>query len=70
MKYTKLKFDYNKFSSNETDYMNGYTKNKMHSTLGSHHMFVDTDKLEIGKEKFKRELLKYYNSIIQTVEII
>lgn len=61
MKYTHLQFDYGKFSSYETDTMNGYIKNRLYS---DRFMYVDTDKLEIGKEKFKKELLKYYNNLI------
>lgn len=71
MKYTKLSFDtYLKYSEYQTDHMQGYTKNHLYTSLGSHHMYVDTDKLEIGKEKFKKYLLKYYNNIITTVEKI
>jgi hypothetical protein len=68
MKYTKLKFHYNKFSSNETDSMNGYIKNRLHTTSSSHHMYVDTDKLEIGQKKFKKKLLEHYNNIITKIE--
>lgn len=71
MKYTHLSFDtYLKYSEHETDYMNSYTKNRVYTTLGSHHMYCDTDKLNTGKKKFKKDLLKYYNSIIKTVEAI
>lgn len=31
-------------------------------------MYVDTDKLEIGKEKFKKVLLKHYNNILQQLK--
>lgn len=65
MKYTHLQFDYEKFSSYETDGMNGYTKNRIYS---NRFMYVDTDKLEIGKEKFKKELLKHYNNLINKIE--
>lgn len=68
MKYTKLKFDYGKFQSNETDSLNSYTKNKLYTTFSSHLMYIDTDKLEIGKEKFKKELLKHYNNIVKNIE--
>ena len=69
MKYTKLSFGtYLKYSEHDTDYMNGYAKNRVHTTQGNHHMYIDTDKLEIGKEKFKKELLKYYNNIINKIE--
>lgn len=69
MKYTKLNFSiYLKYSEHETDSMNGYTKNRVYTTLGSHHMYCDTDKLEAGKKKFKKDLLKYYNNIITIVE--
>lgn len=68
MKYTKLKFDYVRFESNETDSLNSYIKNKMYTTFSSHHMYVDTHKLEIGKEKFKKELLKHYNNIVKNIE--
>lgn len=71
MKYTELIFNnYHKFYEYEKDGMNGYTKNRLHTTLGSHHMYCDTDKLEAGKKKFKKDLLKYYNNIITTVEAI
>ena len=70
MKYTKLKFNYNKFSYNETDSLNSYIKNKLYTTLGDHHMYVATYKVEEGKEKFKKQLLKYYRDIIKTVEEI
>lgn len=70
MKYTKLKFDYSKFDSNEINSMNGYTKNKLYNSLGGHHMYIDTDKLEIGKKKFKKDLLKHYNNIIKNIEQI
>lgn len=52
-KHTKLTFNYSRFSSYRCSGMNGYTKNKMYSTLGDHHMYVDTDKIEAGIEKFK-----------------
>lgn len=68
MKYTRLKFDYGKFESNETNSLNSYTKNKLYTTSSSHHMYVDTDKLEAGKEKFKKELLKHYNNIVRNIE--
>lgn len=64
MKYTHLQFDYEKFSSYETDSMNGYTKNRLYSNT---FMYVDTDKLEAGKEKFKKELLKHYNNLINKI---
>lgn len=64
MKYTKLKFDYEKFSSNETESMNGYAKDKLHQNS---FMFVDTDKLEAGKEKFKKGLLKHYTNLINKI---
>ena len=68
MKYTKLKFNYDKFESNETDSLNSYTKNKLYATFSSHLMYVDTDKLEIGKEKFKKEYLKHYNNIVKNIK--
>jgi hypothetical protein len=68
MKYTKLTFDYGKFSFHETSGMNGYTKNSVYSSLGAHHMYTDTDKLEAGIKKFKKDLLKYYNNIVTTIE--
>ena len=67
MKYTKLIFDYEKFSSYETDSMNGYTKNRLYS---NNFMYVDTDKLQEGKEKFKKELLKYHQNLINKIEMI
>ncbi len=70
MKYTKLKFSYNKFFYDETNSLNSYTKNKLYTTLGDHLMYVDTDKVEEGKQKFKKNLLKYYSDIIKTVEEI
>lgn len=68
MKYTKISFSYNNFKCHETGTLNGYTKNHLYTTLGYHHMYVNTDKLEIGKERFKKELLKYYNNIINKIE--
>ena len=69
MKYTKLSFDtYLKYSEHETDSMNGYTRNHLYTTLGSHHMYVNTYELEIRKEKFKKAILKYYNNIINKIE--
>jgi hypothetical protein len=65
MKYTHLQFDYEKFSSYKTDSMHGYIKNKLYSNK---FMYVDTDKLEAGKEKFKKELLKHYNNIVKNIE--
>jgi len=70
MKYTKLSFAYNNFKYHETETLNGYTKNHLYTTLGDHHMYVNTDELEIRKEKFKKALLKYYNNILTTVEAI
>ena len=67
MKYTKLKFDFERFSSYQTNTMNGHTKNKLY---GNGFMYVDTDKLEIGRKKFKKELLKYYNNLITEIEKI
>lgn len=70
MKYTHLKFNYGKFYYNETDSLNGYTKNHLYTSSGDHHMYVNTDELGIRKEKFKKGLLKYYNNIMTTVEVI
>jgi len=78
MKYTKLIFSYDKFENYETNSMNGFAKNKLHNGLTNHWMYVDTDKLEVGhsvkglcpREKFKKELLKYYNNIINNIEKI
>lgn len=70
MKYTKLLFGYNKFSYYETNSLNGYTKNKLYTATGSHLMYVDTNKVEEGKQKFKKNLLKYYSDIIKTIEEI
>lgn len=68
MKYTKLAFTHNKFSSHKTDNMNGYTKNKLYTTLGSHIMFVDTNELETGRKRFREKLLKYYELITKEIE--
>lgn len=68
MKYTKLKFDYGKFESSETNSLNSFTKNKLYTTFSSHLMYVDTDKLEAGKEKFKKGLLKHYTDIVKNIE--
>ena len=70
MKYTKLSFAYSKFNSHETGTLNGYTKNHLYTTSGDHHMYVNTDELEIRKEKFKKALLKYYNNILTIAEAI
>ena len=70
MKYTKLSFGYNQFSYYETDHMQGYTKNKLYLGLSTHHMYCDIDKLEAGKKKFKKDLLKHYKNIITTIEAI
>jgi len=70
MRYTHLKFNYGKFYYDEVGGMNGYTKNRLYSTLGDHHMYCDTDKLEAGKKKFKKELFKYYYKILTTIEEI
>lgn len=68
MKYTKIKFIGETFEYTEVDHLNSYTKNNLYASLGSHHMYVDTDKLEIGEEKFKKQLLKYYNNLINKIE--
>ena len=71
MKYTKLSFDtYLNYSEHETDHMNGYTRNRLYTNLGSHHMYINTDELKICKEKFKKAILKYYTNIITIVEAI
>ncbi len=49
----------------ETDSMQGYTKNKLYS---NRFMYVDTSTLEAGKEKFKKELLKYHNNLITKIQ--
>ncbi len=67
MKYTHLQFEYEKFSSYETDSMNGYVKNRLYS---NNFMYVDTDKLKEGKEKFKKELLKHHQNLINKIESI
>ncbi len=64
MQYTKLKFSYEKFSEQQVSSLNGYIKNRIYTTSGDHKMYVDTQRLEIGKEKFKKELLKHYNNIL------
>ena len=71
MKYTLLKFSETsgKLQWFETDSLNGYTKNKMYNSV-YWAMYCDTDKLEAGKKKFKKDLLKHYNNIIKTVEAI
>lgn len=68
MKYTKIKFVGEKFEYTQVNHLNSYTKNTIYTYLDCHHMYVDTDKLEIGKEKFKKELLKYYNNLINKIE--
>lgn len=71
MKYTKLKFsESGGFYTWELKSMNGYIKNKLYSSLGIHYMYINRDKLEIGKKKFKKELLKHYNNIIKNIEQI
>ena len=69
MKYTLIKFSEisGKLQCYETDSLNSYTKNKMYNSV-YWMMYVDTDKLEIGKEKFKKELLKHYNNLINKIE--
>jgi len=68
MKYTKIKFIGGKYEYTQVNHLNSYTKNTIYTSLDSHHMYVDTDKLEIGKEKFKKQLLKYYNNLINKIE--
>lgn len=68
MKYIKLKFDYDKFSFNKTNSLNGYTKNKLYYGQSNHIMYIDVEKLESGKEKFKKKLLEYYSNIITKIE--
>jgi len=64
MKYVKLKFNYGKFESNETNSLNGYTKNKLYTTFSDHLMYVDAKKIDDGEQKFKKDLLKHYKNII------
>lgn len=69
MKYTELKFYINsgEFFTNKTDSLNSYSKNKLFDCGYMKFMYVDTDKLEIGKNKFKKDLLKHYNNIIKSI---
>lgn len=72
MKYRELKFYINsgEFFTDETNSLNSYTKNRLYDHGYMKFMYVDTDKLEIGKKKFKKDLLKYYNNIIKNIEHI
>ena len=68
-KYKRIVFSETseKISYEPTDSLNSYTKNKLyHSTFW--HMYVDSDKMEAGKEKFKKELLKHYSKLISKIE--
>jgi hypothetical protein len=67
MKYKLLIFNYNKFSAVSTDSLNGFKKDKLHSVLNTHKMYVDADKLEVGQKRFKKALLKYYTEIINKI---
>lgn len=72
MKYTELKFyiSSGEFFTDETNSLNSYTKNRLYDYSYMKFMYVDTDKLEIGRKKFKKDLLKYYNNIIKNIEQI
>lgn len=69
MKYTKIVFNEN---YNEVDWytvssLSGYKKNKLYKS-NSWIMFIDSDKLEAGKEKFKKDYFKHLDDLKQKVE--
>jgi hypothetical protein len=68
MKYIRLGFNYGKFSAREVESLNSYKKDRLNSVLDSHTMYIDSDKLEIGRKKFKKDLLKHYNNLIKQIE--
>lgn len=69
MKYTQLKFSNSGgFYTWEVKSLNSYKKDRLYSSLGTHSMYIDSDKLEIGRKKFKKELLKHYNNLIKQIE--
>jgi len=68
MKYTELTFVEDiGFYTDELEKIQFYKKDRLYSSLGSHSMYVDSDKLEIGRKKFKKDLLKHYNNLIKQI---
>jgi len=72
MKYTQLKFyiSSGEFKTNSETGLNSYSKNRLYDVGYMKFMYVDSDKLEAGKKKFKKDLLKHYNSLIAEIEKI
>ena len=68
-KYIRIVFSEisEKIKYERTNSLNSYTKNKLYHSI-FWHMDVDSDKLEVGKEKFKKGLLKYYSNLISKIE--
>ena len=68
MKYAKLTFSASfGFHTSTTDSLDSYKKGKLYGSFSKHHMYIDADKLEIGREKFKKKLLEHYNNIINEI---
>lgn len=67
MKYIKISFNENSVTYAETGTLNSYKKNKLYKS-NSWIMFVDSDKLESGKEKFKKDYFKHLDDLKQKVE--
>lgn len=68
MKYTQLKFyESLTFETHQMDILQGFKKNKLYDLGYKTQMFVDTDRIELGKQKFKKLLLKKHNGIIKAI---
>ena len=69
-KYVRLQFYKSsyEFKAEEKSSLNSYTKNRLYDCGFMKFMYIDSDKLEIGRKKFKKELLKHYNNLIKQIE--
>lgn len=70
MKYIKINFyeTSDTVSFTETDSLNGYRKNKLLRNLVIFFMYIDSDKLEAGKEKFKKDYFKHLDNLKTIIE--
>ena len=70
MKYTKiiLNFNHGGYRLWGTDKLNGYTKNEVTYSLGEFQIYVDSDKIEIGKAKILKFAESKYQKMINLVK--
>ncbi len=58
MKYIKVSLDlnYEKYSEQETNNLNSYTKNRVYFSQGKYHIYVDNGKEKEAIQKIRRHL--------------